>query len=159
MVKLKTHWTADRVVGGFRYARGTKPVGSLLLGLYDANGKLDYAGFTSAISDAERPALTALLEALIDGDGFTDDAPRGPSRWSMDRSAAWQKLRPELVVEVSYDQVTDGRFRHGTMLVRCWLDEAPGSARPSRSVRSCCRGKLVDGSWRHTLAGRRVRSA
>ena len=79
MLKLKTHRTADCVVGGFRYATGSKLVGSLLLGLYDGEGKLDHVGFTSAIRDAERPALTTRLEALLGGKGFTGDAPGGPA--------------------------------------------------------------------------------
>ncbi len=116
MLKVKRLRSADCVVGGFRYAKDTQQVGSLLLGLYNDAGTLDHVGFTSAISNAERPALTARLEALRGEPGFTGDAPGGPSRWSTERSAAWQKLRPELVVEVSYDQVTEGRFRHGTML-------------------------------------------
>ena len=125
MLKVKTLRSADCVVGGFRYARDTKQVGSLLLGLYDADGKLDHVGFTSAISNADRPALTLRLEALVGGPGFTGEAPGGPSRWSTDRSADWQPLQPGLVVEVTYDQVTDGRFRHGTMLRRWRPDKAP----------------------------------
>ena len=57
--------------------------------------------------------------------GFTGDAPGGPSRWSTERSAEWQPLRSELVVEVLYDQVTAGRFRHGTKLLRRRPDKAP----------------------------------
>jgi ATP-dependent DNA ligase len=124
MLKIKTIRTADCVVGGFRYAEGTKDVGSLLLGLYDAEGKLNHVGFTSTIKHAERPALTARLLKLK-GEGFTGDAPGGPSRWSTERSGEWVSLRPELVVEVSYDQVTGGRFRHGTRLVRWRPDKAP----------------------------------
>ncbi len=144
MLKLKKHRTADCVVGGFRYATGSKLVGSLLLGLYDADGRLDHVGFTSAISDAERPALTARLEALLGGEGFTGDAPGGPSRWSTDRSTAWQALRPELVVEVSYDQVTDGRFRHGTMLVRWRPDKAPRQCTREQVGEELQPGKLVE---------------
>ncbi len=125
MLKVKTHRSADCVVGGFRYGKQTRLVASLLLGLYNADGKLDHVGFTSAISDADRPALTARLEALAGGTGFTGEAPGGPSRWATEQSAAWQKLRPDLVVEVSYDQVTDGKFRHGTMLLRWRPDKAP----------------------------------
>lgn len=124
MVKIKTIRTADCVVGGFRYAEGTKFVGSLLLGLYDEAGMLDHVGFTSTLKHAERPALTERLLKLK-GAGFTGDAPGGPSRWSTDRTAAWVPLRPELVVEVRYDQVTAGRFRHGTRLVRWRPDKAP----------------------------------
>lgn len=124
MLKIKTIRTADCVVGGFRYAEGTKEVGSLLLGLYDGDGKLNHVGFTSTIKHAERPTLTKRLLALR-GEGFTGDAPGGPSRWSTERSGAWVSLKPELVVEVSYDQVTGGRFRHGTRLVRWRPDKAP----------------------------------
>jgi ATP-dependent DNA ligase len=124
MLKVKTVRTADCVVGGFRYAEGTEEVGSLLLGLYDAAGKLNHVGFTSTIKHAERPALTAQLLTLK-GEGFTGDAPGGPSRWSTERSGQWVALRPERVVEVAYDQVTGGRFRHGTRLVRWRPDKAP----------------------------------
>jgi ATP-dependent DNA ligase len=124
MLKIKTIRTADCVVGGFRYAEGTKLVGSLLLGLYDDAGKLDHVGFTSTIKHAERPELTKRLLKLK-GDGFTGDAPGGPSRWSSERTGEWVPLKPELVVEVRYDQVTGDRFRHGTRLVRWRPDKAP----------------------------------
>ena len=125
MLKIKRMRTADCVVGGFRYERGSRQVGSLLLGLYDAEGKLDHVGFTSTITDAERPALTRKLEALAGGEGFTGSAPGGPSRWSTDRSAEWTPLQPELVVEVRYDHVTGDRFRHGTRFLRWRPDKAP----------------------------------
>jgi len=124
MLKIKKIRTADCVVGGFRYAEGTKLVGSLLLGLYDDAGKLHHVGFTSTIKHAERPELTKRLLALK-GEGFTGDAPGGPSRWSTERTGEWVALEPELVVEVRYDQVTGGRFRHGTRLVRWRPDKAP----------------------------------
>ena len=117
--------SADCVVGGFRYAQGTREVGSLLLGLYRPDGKLDHVGFTASIGNAERAALTRRLEQLRGGPGFTGDRPGGPSRWSTERSSDWQALRPELVVEVGYNQVTDGRFRHGTNLLRWRPDKAP----------------------------------
>jgi ATP-dependent DNA ligase len=125
MVKVKCLRTADCVVGGFRYATGNKLVGSLLLGLYDDEGKLDHVGFTSAISNAERPALTRKLERLRGGPGFTGDAPGGPSRWSTQRSAAWEPLKPKLIAEVQYDHVSAGRFRHGTRFLRWRPDKAP----------------------------------
>jgi ATP-dependent DNA ligase len=124
MLKIKTIRTADCVVGGFRYAEGTEVVGSLLLGLYDAAGKLNHVGFTSTIKHSERPALTKKLLKLK-GEGFSGDAPGGPSRWSTERTGDWVPLKPELVVEVRYDQVTGGRFRHGTRLVRWRPDKAP----------------------------------
>jgi ATP-dependent DNA ligase len=124
MVKVKRLRTADCVVGGFRYKSDSREVGSLLLGLYDDNGKLDHVGFTT-IADAERPALTRRLEALRQKPGFTGKAPGGPSRWSTERSGGWEPLRPQLVVEVRFDHVTGDRFRHGTKLVRWRPDKAP----------------------------------
>jgi ATP-dependent DNA ligase len=125
MIKVKQRRTADCVVGGFRYATKTKEVGSLLLGLYDEDGKLNHVGFTTAIPADERAQLTKDLEALIEPPGFTGNAPGGPSRWANARSAEWQPLKPTLVVEVRYDQVSSGRFRHGTALMRWRPDKDP----------------------------------
>jgi ATP-dependent DNA ligase len=125
MVKIKNIRTADCVVGGFRYAENAKVVGSLLLGLYNDEGKLDHVGFCSAFKASERKALTPKLEKLIEPPGFTGSAPGGPSRWSTKRSSEWQPLKNTLVVEVQYDHFTGGRFRHGTKLVRWRPDKAP----------------------------------
>ena len=125
MIKVKQQRTADCVVGGFRYAEKKKEVGSLLLGLYDDSGLLHHVGFTSAIPAKERPALTRDLEKLIEPPGFTGNAPGGPSRWSSERTAQWQPLKPVLVLEVRYDQVTGRRFRHGTGFLRWRPDKAP----------------------------------
>jgi ATP-dependent DNA ligase len=125
MVKVKPERTADCVVGGFRYGEKHDFVGSLLLGLYDSRGLLNHVGFTSAIPANEREQLTKELEKLIEPPGFTGDAPGGPSRWRTARSGQWKPLRPELVVEVKYDQVTAGRFRHGTSIVRWRPDKDP----------------------------------
>jgi len=125
MIKVKQQRTADCVVGGFRYAEKKHEVGSLLLGLYDDEGRLDHVGFTSAIPSAERPALTKQLESLIEPPGFTGLAPGGPSRWNNARSMAWEPLKRVLVVEVRYDQVTGRRFRHGTGFLRWRPDKDP----------------------------------
>ena len=125
MVKVKQQRTADCVVGGFRYAEGKAEVGSLLLGLYDDAGLLHHVGFTSAIAAKERPALTAKLQKLVAPPGFTGDAPGGPSRWNSERTTQWQPLKPRLIVEVRYDQVTGRRFRHGTGLLRWRPDKSP----------------------------------
>jgi ATP-dependent DNA ligase len=125
MIKVKRLRTADCVVGGFRYESARRQVGSLLLGLYDDAGQLHHVGFTSALADRDKPALTSRLEKLIAPPGFTGDAPGGPSRWSTARSADWQPLRTKLVVEVQYDHVTGRRFRHGTKLVRWRPDKSP----------------------------------
>ena len=125
MVKVKQRRTADCVVGGFRYGSKGNQVGSLLLGLYDDAGLLHHVGFTSSIAAKDRAAWTEELEALIQAPGFTGNAPGGPSRWATERSTEWQPLKPALVVEVLYDQVTAGRFRHGTKLLRRRPDKAP----------------------------------
>ncbi len=127
-VKIKAQRTADCVIGGYRYAASDRArVGSLLLGLYDASGALDYIGFCSAFSLAERRALLERLEPYEGGTGFTGGAPdSAPSRW--DRGAehdrSYVALRPELVLEVGFDQVTSGRIRHGTRPLR-WRDDKP----------------------------------
>jgi len=125
MLKIKTLRSADCVVGGFRYASANKVVGSLLLGLYDDEGLLNHVGFTSGIAAAERKSVTQKLEALVGPPGFTGQAPGGPSRWSTERSAEWERLKSELVVEVQYDHFTGARFRHGTKLLRWRPDKAP----------------------------------
>jgi ATP-dependent DNA ligase len=131
-VKIKRQRTADCVIGGFRLAAGEQDrVGSLLLGLYDGRGLLDYIGFCSAFPTAERRALLERLEPLRDASaGFTGGAPGdAPSRWSRDpeRDRSYVALRPELVLEVGFDQVTSGRIRHGTRPLRWRTDKAPRS--------------------------------
>jgi ATP-dependent DNA ligase len=129
MQKIKKFRSADCVIGGFRYATnkigGRKVVGSLLLGLYDDEGLLHHVGFTSAIKNSEKPALTEKLEPLIAKPGFTGNAPGGPSRWSTERSAEWCPLKPKLVIEVCYDHFSGDRFRHGTSILRWRPDKAP----------------------------------
>ncbi len=125
VMKVKQIRTADCVVGGFRYARGSGIVGSLLLGLYGEDGLLHHVGFTSAFKASERRTLTRKFEALKKPPGFTGNAPGGPSRWSTDRTGEWEPVSPKTVVEVSYDHFTGGRFRHGTKLLRWRLDKKP----------------------------------
>jgi ATP-dependent DNA ligase len=125
MVKVKHRRTADCVVGGFRYAEKARVIGSMLLGLYDDDGLLHHVGFTSAFTAKERSEFTPKLEKLIKPPGFTGQAPGGPSRWSTKRSTEWEPLAPKLVVEVEYDHFTNGRFRHGTKLLRWRPDKAP----------------------------------
>jgi ATP-dependent DNA ligase len=148
MLKVKNIRSADCVVGGFRYATGKAIAGSLLLGLYDADGKLDHVGFTSALGREDKAELTARLEALR-GEGFTGNAPGGPSRWSTERTGTYEPLRHELVVEITYDHITGGRFRHGTGLHRWRPDKAPRQctyaqlqleARPSELIQKLLAG-------------------
>jgi ATP-dependent DNA ligase len=125
MVKIKNMRTADCVVGGFRYASNSKLIGSLLLGLYDDDGLLHHVGFCSAFPSEMRKDLTKKIEPLAGGKGFTGSAPGGPSRWSNKRSTEWVPLKTKLVVEVQYDHFTNGRFRHGTKLLRWRPDKLP----------------------------------
>ncbi len=129
MQKIKRHRSADCVVGGFRYGErpvaNRKAVGSLLLGLYDDGGALHHVGFTSALKTEQKPALTKQLEALATDRSFTGNTPGGPSRWSTKRSSEWTPVKPALVVEVSYDHFTGGRFRHGTTIIRWRPDKKP----------------------------------
>jgi ATP-dependent DNA ligase len=125
MQKVKHLRTADCVVGGFRYASKGGVAGSLLLGLYDADGLLHHVGFTSAMTASVRAEVTPRLVRLIKPPGFTGRAPGGPSRWSTRRTDQWEPLASKLVVEVQYDHFSDGRFRHGTSIVRWRPDKAP----------------------------------
>jgi ATP-dependent DNA ligase len=138
MLKVKQIRSADCVVGGFRHASGKNEVGSLLLGLFDDDGKLHHVGFCPPPGD--KAELTERLEALVEPPGFTGDAPGGPSRWSTERSAQWQPLRWDLIAEVKYDQVTGHRFRHATRFLRwrpekapeqCRFDQLAGELRPA----------------------------
>jgi ATP-dependent DNA ligase len=131
--KIKQIRTADCVVGGFRYATGKHVIGSLLLGLYDDDGLLHHVGFISGFKASDRRALTEKFERLRKAPGFTGNAPGGPSRWSTERSAEWEPVSPEIVVEVAYDHFTGGRFRHGTRFLR-W--------RPDKDPRQCTMGQV-----------------
>jgi ATP-dependent DNA ligase len=138
MQKIKRYRSADCVIGGFRYnektVKGSKVVGSLLLGLYDDGGLLHHVGFSSGLKAAEKAALTEKLSALKTATSFTGQAPGGPSRWSTKRSSEWQPVEPKLVVEVSYDHFSGGRFRHGTSILR-W--------RPDKRAEQCTMDQLT----------------
>jgi ATP-dependent DNA ligase len=140
MRKIKRIRTADCVVGGFRYASKGGEVGSLLLGLYDDDGKLNHVGFSSSFAAPERKKLKALLKPYMGESGFTGHAPGGPSRWSTERTGEWEPLKPKLVCEVRYDHFSGDRFRHGTKFLR-W--------RPEKAPKSCTyeqvKGKAVVG--------------
>ena len=153
MQKIKRLQSADCVVGGFRFTEKSMPqrpeVGSLLLGLYNAQGQLDHVGFTSSFDAGEKRRLAPLLMDLVvpqEAGGFTGRAPGGPSRWSSKRSMEWQALRPILVCVVRYDHFSEGRFRHGTRFLRWRPDKAARQCtfeqvtRPTRSSLSLLRG-------------------
>ena len=126
MFKHKVERTADCVVGGFRYDKSGTRVASLLLGLYDEAGLLHHVGFSSSFSDDERGELAKLLEPLKGKSAFTGSAPGGASRWAKPgASSEWVALKPSLIAEVAYDQVTGDRFRHGTSFRRWRADKNP----------------------------------
>jgi ATP-dependent DNA ligase len=149
MIKVKNLKTADCVIGGFRYATGSRQVGSLLLGLYNDRGLLDHVGFTSGFAKLDRAKLTRELLSIKGKPGFSGNAPGGPSRWSTERSAQWIAVKNMLVAEVRYDHVTDGRFRHGTKFLRwrpdkdvraCTFDQLQPEARPSKVASALLKG-------------------
>jgi ATP-dependent DNA ligase len=120
MVKVKRLRTIDCVVVGYRPGVDPDTVGSLILGLYQPDGQLRPVGHTSGFSATRKRELPGELAAYETGERGSGE----PSRWSADRELEWVALRPELVVEVSYDHVSDGRIRHGTKIVR-WRDDKP----------------------------------
>jgi ATP-dependent DNA ligase len=128
-VKVKHRKTTDCVVGGYRVSKDGTGVGSLLLGLYDDEGRLHYVGHTSSFKAAERRALREALAPLEGGAGFGEEArsPGGQSRWSAGRDAEWVSLGPVLVCEVTYERIQSGRFRHSATFVRWRDDRAPAS--------------------------------
>ena len=157
MVKVKHERTADCVVAGFRWHKSGGVVGSLLLGLYDADGRLHHVGVTATFTMARRRELVGELapyrEGAIEGHPWAAWAemagagPSGPlggelratrmpgglSRWNAKKDLSWEPLRPELVCEVAYDHLQGNRFRHATRFLR-W--------RPDRDPRSCTYDQL-----------------
>ncbi|MBW3543424.1 MAG: ATP-dependent DNA ligase [Planctomycetes bacterium] len=130
VVKVKNLRSADCVVAGFRYSTTrSDQAASLLLGLYDEEGKLNHVGYTSSLGVEDFETLTPRLEGLSrrkrSPRGFTGRAPDGPSRWSREGSREYVKLPHELVVEVRYDHVSGERFRHGTKFLRWRPDKDP----------------------------------
>jgi ATP-dependent DNA ligase len=120
MVKVKRNRTIDAVVAGYRPGKEQGTVGSLILGLYDDTGELRVVGHCSGIKSAEKRALRERLAEYETGGRGRGDA----SRWKSEKELEWIGLRPELVVEVSFDQSSGGRIRHGTKLLR-WRDDKP----------------------------------
>jgi ATP-dependent DNA ligase len=143
--KVKHQRTADCVVAGYRVHKDGEGVGSLLLGLYDEDGRLHHMGVASSFSAARRRELVAEVKPheakdLSDhpwGEWAVAEAhaseghgrmPGGQSRWNAKKDLSFTPLRPELVAEVAYERVDSGRFRHSARLLR-W--------RPDRDAASC----------------------
>jgi ATP-dependent DNA ligase len=122
MVKIKRVRTIDAVVMGWRPGKEENTVGAIILGLYDADGRLREVGHSSGFTAKRKRELVQELAPFETGERGSGE----PSRWSGGRDLAWVALRPELVVEVSYDHVSDGRIRHGTKVLR-WRDDKPAA--------------------------------
>ena len=133
VVKIKRAYTADCVVGGFRYAKDGKTIASLLLGLYDDEGLLNLVGFVGSMNGTERARAKQKLEPIIGEPGFTGTRPGGVSRWGS-RDTEWHPVKPEIVVEIQFDHVTARRFRHGTRFMR-W--------RPDKDPRQCTMEQML----------------
>ncbi|MEV5362241.1 ATP-dependent DNA ligase [Streptomyces cellulosae] len=150
MFKIKHERTADVVVAGYRLHKSGPVVGSLLLGLYNAQGALQHVGVSAAFSMKRRAELVEELEPLRMEDvsghpwaAWADEAahasarlPGAPSRWTGKKDLSWVPLRPERVAEVAYDHMENGqRFRH-TARFRRW--------RPDRDPESCTFAQLEE---------------
>jgi ATP-dependent DNA ligase len=120
MVKVKRVRTIDAVVVGYRPGKEPGTVGSLILGLYDPDGELHVVGHSSGLRAAEKRALVDRLAPYETGVRGHGD----PSRWKSEKELEWISLRPELVVEITFDHASDGRIRHGTKILR-WRDDKP----------------------------------
>ena len=124
MVKIKRVRTIDAVVLGWRPGKEEATVGSIILGLYGPDGALREVGHSSGFKAAEKRSLVDKLAPFETGERGSGE----PSRWNSERDLQWVKLRPELVVEVTFDHVSDGRIRHGAKVQR-W--RAPEDKAPS----------------------------
>jgi ATP-dependent DNA ligase len=147
LVKVKHTRTAECAVAGYRIHKDGAGVGSLLLGLHDADGSLHHVGvaasFTAAFRRELLTTLAPLTEGAIDGHPWRDWAeaqaheaarlPGAQSRWNAGKDLSWVPLRVERVAEVTFGQLQSGRFRHGVGFVR-W--------RPDRTPQSCSYDQL-----------------
>jgi len=125
MVKVKRVRTIDCVVVGWRPGKEEGTVGSLILGLYEPGGELKVVGHTSGFRGAEKRELVGRLAPYETGERGSAD----PSRWKSDKELEWVSLRPELVVEIAFEQVSGQRIRHGTKLLRWREDKPPAECR------------------------------
>jgi ATP-dependent DNA ligase len=125
MLKIKRVRTIDCVAVGWRPGKAKGTVGSIILGLYDDGEEPAVVGHTSGFTAARARELVDILAPYESGEQGTG----APSRWSADRDLEWRALRPELVVEVSFDHRSGRRIRHGAKLLRLREDRDPRSCR------------------------------
>jgi ATP-dependent DNA ligase len=143
MVKVKHERTCDCVVAGFRVHKDGNGVGSLLCGLYDDEGKLHHVGVASGMAAKLRTELLQDVEplrknALKDhpwkdwAEAVQENAatgarmPGGPNRWNANKDMSWEPVRLERVVEVEFEGLLNGRFRHNGRFRRWRPDKDPG---------------------------------
>ena len=120
MVKVKRLRTIDAVVMGWRPGKEEGTVGAIILALYGEDGELHVIGHSSGFTAKRKRELVEELRPYETGERGSGE----PSRWTPARELEWVALRPELVVEVTFDHVSDGRIRHGTKVLR-WRDDKP----------------------------------
>jgi ATP-dependent DNA ligase len=153
MLKIKHERTADVVVAGYRLHKTSTPekplLGSLLLGLYDDQGRLQHIGVSASFTAARRAELIKELQPLVVEDlsehpwgewsdwaiANPDRVPGTQSRWSAGKDLSFVPLRPERVLEVGYDHMEGSRFRHTAQFKR-W--------RPDRDPESCGYAQLEE---------------
>ena len=129
MIKIKHRRTVDCLVGGYREHKDGGKIGSLLLGLYNEQGELHFIGHCSGFGDVDREKLFKRFQELR-SEGSFGEAARAPgavSRWTGGKDLTWVPIQPGVVVEVSYDQLEEGRFRHATRFHRWRPDKDPAS--------------------------------
>jgi ATP-dependent DNA ligase len=142
MLKVKHERECDCVVAGFRWHKdsreGEELVGSLLLGLYDEAERLQHVGVCASFTAAKRRDLVALLAPYRENalekhpwagwagaDASEGRMPGGKSRWTGKKDLSWVAVRPELVLEVSYEHMQGDRFRHMAHFKRWRSDREP----------------------------------
>jgi ATP-dependent DNA ligase len=137
-IKWKHRRDADCVVGGYRIHKEGDRIGSILLGLYNDDGELHFIGHCSGFSNQDRVAILEQLGQIRSDDSFGGEekvrVPGQESRWSAGKDLTWIPVEPGVVVQVSYDQLENGRFRHATRFER-W--------RPDKPAEECTMDQLV----------------
>jgi ATP-dependent DNA ligase len=123
MTKIKRVRTIDAVVMGWRPGKEEGTLGSVIIGLYDEQGRLRVVGHSSGFGAKDKRELPTRLAPYETGERGMGE----PSRWSSERELEWVALRPELVIEVTFDHVSNNRIRHGTKIKR-WRDDKPPEA-------------------------------
>jgi ATP-dependent DNA ligase len=144
LVKIKHQRTAECVIAGYRMHKDGEGVGSMLLGLYDGDGVLHHVGVTASFTAAFRRELLAILQPETPGavadhpwrewaEWATVDAEAGQrmpgavSRWNAKKDLSWTPIRIGRVAEVTFGQLQEGRFRHGSQFIRWRPDRTPAS--------------------------------